>query len=57
MHLYLCTDLYDEEAESDENERIEVVAFPLERIEDAIRETCDAKTLVGLLWFRAYLAG
>ena len=56
MHLYLCTDLYDEEADSDEEERIEVVAFPLDRIDDAIRETSDAKTLVGLLWFRAYLA-
>jgi 8-oxo-dGTP pyrophosphatase MutT (NUDIX family) len=57
MHLYLCTDLYDEEAEAEEDERIEVVAFPLDRLEDAVRETADAKTLVGLLWFKAYLAG
>jgi hypothetical protein len=55
MRLYLCTDLYDEEAESGEEERIEVVAIPLDRIDDAIRDTSDAKTLVGLLWFRAYL--
>ena len=55
MHLYLCTELYDERAEADENERIEVVAWPLERVDDAIAETPDAKSLVGLLWLRAYL--
>jgi 8-oxo-dGTP pyrophosphatase MutT (NUDIX family) len=55
MHLFLCTDLYDERAEADEEERIEVVTFPLERIDDAIAETPDAKSLLGLLWFRAYL--
>jgi 8-oxo-dGTP pyrophosphatase MutT (NUDIX family) len=57
MHLFLCTDLYDEDAEAEEDERIEVVAFPLDRLEDAVRETADAKTLVGLLWFKAHLAG
>ena len=57
MHLYLCTDLYDERAEADENERIEVVPWPLERVDDAIAETPDAKSLVGLLWLRAYLRG
>ena len=57
MHLYLCTDLYDESAEAGEDERIEVVPWPLERLDDAIAETPDAKTLIGLLWFRAYLLG
>jgi ADP-ribose pyrophosphatase len=52
MHLYLATDLYDSEAESDEDERIEVVEVPLDRLDDAIAECEDAKSLVGLLWFR-----
>ena len=55
VHLYLATDLYDESAEADENERIEIVTVPLERIDDAIRDCHDAKSLVGLLWFRAYV--
>jgi 8-oxo-dGTP pyrophosphatase MutT (NUDIX family) len=53
-YVYLATDLYDAEADSDENERIEIVTFPLDRIDDAIEQTKDAKSLIGLLWFRAY---
>ena len=56
MHLFLCTDLYDERAEAEEDERIEVVRWPLDRVDDAIAETPDAKSLVGLLWLRAYLS-
>jgi 8-oxo-dGTP pyrophosphatase MutT (NUDIX family) len=56
MHLYLCTGLYDEQAEAGEEERIEIVPWPLDRIDDAIAETKDAKTLIGLLWFKAHLA-
>jgi 8-oxo-dGTP pyrophosphatase MutT (NUDIX family) len=55
VELYLATDLYDESAESDENERIEIVTVPLDQLDDTIRDCRDAKTLVGLLWFRAYL--
>jgi 8-oxo-dGTP pyrophosphatase MutT (NUDIX family) len=54
-HLYLATDLYNEQAEADENERIEVVTRPLSELDDLIAECRDAKSLVGLLWFRAYL--
>jgi len=54
MHVYLATDLYDEEAESEENERIEIVEVPLDDLDDVIRENRDSKTLVGLLWFRSY---
>ena len=54
VHLYLATDLHDAPAEAEENERIEVVEVPLERIDDAIRDCRDAKSLVGLLWFRAF---
>src|SRR6266480_1881034 len=55
VHLYLATDLYDEPAEASENERIEVETVPLERLDDVIAECRDSKTLIGLLWFRAYL--
>jgi ADP-ribose pyrophosphatase len=54
MHLYLATDLYDREAEADENERIEVVQVPMQDLDEVIRACRDSKSLVGLLWFRAY---
>jgi 8-oxo-dGTP pyrophosphatase MutT (NUDIX family) len=53
-HVYLATDLYDESAEADENERIEIVDVPLADLDSVIRECRDAKSLVGLLWFRAF---
>ena len=56
MHLFLCTGLYDEEAEADENERIEIVEWPLARLDDAIAETPDAKSLIGLLWMKAFIS-
>ena len=53
-HVYVATDLYDESAEAEEDERIEIVEAPLDEL-DAVIEGCrDAKTLVGLLWFRAF---
>ena len=53
-HLYLATDLYDEPAETAEDERIEIVELPLSDLDHVIAECRDAKTLVGLLWLRAY---
>jgi 8-oxo-dGTP pyrophosphatase MutT (NUDIX family) len=55
IHVYVATDLYDERAEPGEAERIEVEAVPLERLDEVIAECRDAKSLVGLLWFRAYV--
>jgi 8-oxo-dGTP pyrophosphatase MutT (NUDIX family) len=55
-HVYLATDLYDEPAEAGEEERIEIVEVPLEELDRVIQECRDAKTLAGLLWFKAYLA-
>jgi 8-oxo-dGTP pyrophosphatase MutT (NUDIX family) len=55
-HLYLATDLYDEPAEAADEERIEVVEVPLEQLDQVIEECRDAKSLVGLLWFKAHLA-
>jgi ADP-ribose pyrophosphatase len=54
LHIYLATDLYDEQAHTDEVERIEIVKVPLSDLDNVIRENADSKTLVGLLWFRAF---
>jgi ADP-ribose pyrophosphatase len=54
-HLYLATDLHDMEGEAEEEERIEIVEVPLDDLDDLIRECRDAKSLAGLLWFRAFL--
>jgi len=50
VHLFLATDLFECPAESEENERIEIVRWPLGSLDAAIEECRDAKTLIGLLW-------
>ena len=55
IHAYLATDLSDDPLEAEEEERIEVVSEPLERIDEVIRSCSDAKSLLTLLWFRAYI--
>src|SRR6478752_6452786 len=42
--VYLATELEDTDAESDEEERLEVVAWPLEDLDRAIEECRDAKS-------------
>jgi 8-oxo-dGTP pyrophosphatase MutT (NUDIX family) len=54
-HLFLAEDLYDDHAESEEEERIEIVKLPVEELDETVAQLKDAKTLIGLLWFRAYL--
>jgi 8-oxo-dGTP pyrophosphatase MutT (NUDIX family) len=54
-HLFMATDLYDRSADAGENERIEVVELPLAELDRGIRDCRDSKTLVGLLWLRAFL--
>ena len=54
-HLFIATNLYDEQADPDENERIEIVKVPLSDLDPVIRDCRDSKTLVGLLWLRASL--
>jgi 8-oxo-dGTP pyrophosphatase MutT (NUDIX family) len=54
-HLFMATDLYDKSADTEENERIEVIELPLSELDHAIRDCRDSKTLVGLLWLRAFL--
>lgn len=50
VHVFEATELFEAHAESGENERIEIVAWPLDRLDDAIAECRDAKTLIGLQW-------
>jgi 8-oxo-dGTP pyrophosphatase MutT (NUDIX family) len=51
--LYLATDLKDDpEAEPDEDERIEIVPWELERVDEAIDQCEDSKSLIALLWLR-----
>ena len=50
VHLFHATDLYERTAHSGENERIEVVRWPLSSISDALAECRDAKTLIALQW-------
>jgi ADP-ribose pyrophosphatase len=52
--VYLATDLDDASAEADEEERLEVVAWPLAELDRAIHECRDAKSLIGLLLFREH---
>ena len=50
--LFAATGLSDAEAEADENERIEFVEWPLARLDDAIADCGDSKSLIGLMWLR-----
>ena len=54
--LYLATDLsdLDEPAAADEDERIEIVPWPLDRLDDAIEQCEDSKSLIALLWLAAH---
>jgi 8-oxo-dGTP pyrophosphatase MutT (NUDIX family) len=56
VDLYVATELSDEHAEPDENERIEIVRWPLGDIDAAIAESRDSKTLIGLLLLQKRLA-
>ena len=54
IHAYLATELSDDPLQAEENERIEVVVEPVERLDDLVRECRDSKSLIALLWFRAF---
>lgn len=56
-HLFLAEELFDEKREAEENERIEIVPLGIADLDETIPRLRDAKTLIGLLWFRAFLAG
>ncbi len=50
--LFLATDLSEdpEPGAADEDERIEIVPWPLDRLDDAIDQCEDSKSLIALLW-------
>lgn len=49
--LFLAQDLSDAgHAEAEEDERIEIVRWPLDRLDEAIADSEDAKSLIALLW-------
>jgi ADP-ribose pyrophosphatase len=56
LTLFEATGLSAAEAEPDEEERIEIVRWPLTELDRAVAEVSDAKTLIGLLGLRAKLA-
>jgi len=53
--LFLATDLTDltDHPEVEENERIEIVPWPLEHLDEAIEQCEDSKSLIALLWLLA----
>jgi 8-oxo-dGTP pyrophosphatase MutT (NUDIX family) len=50
VHLFCASELYPSQAQSEEQERIEIVPWPLGELQDAIDQCVDAKTLIGLMW-------
>jgi ADP-ribose pyrophosphatase len=52
VHVFLAEDLSDAQADSGEDERIEIVAWPLADLDGAIAEVRDSKTLIGLMALR-----
>jgi ADP-ribose pyrophosphatase len=55
VHLYLGTGLSEASAEAEENERIEIVRWPLSDLDGALAATHDAKTIIGLMHLRERL--
>jgi 8-oxo-dGTP pyrophosphatase MutT (NUDIX family) len=54
IDVFLATDLRDvERPPVEEDERIEIVPWPLDRLDDAIAACSDAKSLIGLQLLRA----
>lgn len=55
MTIYRATGLHAAQADSGEDERIELVPWSLSDLDGAIAATMDAKTLVALLWLKTRL--
>jgi hypothetical protein len=56
LTLFEATGLSPAPAEPDEDERIEIVRWPLAELDRAVAEVTDAKTLIALLELRSKLA-
>jgi 8-oxo-dGTP pyrophosphatase MutT (NUDIX family) len=50
--VYLATGLEDASGDAEEEERLEVVRWPLDELDRAIEECRDSKSLIGMLIFR-----
>jgi ADP-ribose pyrophosphatase len=57
VYLFAATGLHEASADSGENERIEIVRWPLSDLDAAIGQCEDAKTLIGLMWLARELNG
>ena len=57
VHVYLATELRDESAHVEENERIDIVRHPLAELDALLAQITDAKTLIGLYEFRRRRTG
>ncbi len=55
VHLFAATGLHEASADSGEEERIEIVPWPIARIDDALAQCRDAKTLIALFWLQRLL--
>ena len=53
--LFLATELYDVSGGASGDERIEIVEFPLDRLDEAFARCEDAKSLIGLLLLKDLL--
>jgi 8-oxo-dGTP pyrophosphatase MutT (NUDIX family) len=53
--LFLATELYDTPERRHTDERIEIVEFPLERLDEVIERCEDAESLIGLLTLKQLL--
>lgn len=53
VHLFCAWDLSPEHADSGEDERIELVRWPIADLDGAIAATSDGKSLLALLWAKA----
>jgi len=57
IHVFVATGLRQVEPDPSEGERIEIVRTPLDELDEVIEACVDAKSLVGLLLFRAEIRG
>jgi ADP-ribose diphosphatase len=53
VQIFVATDLRQVDPDPSDEERIEIVEMPLDELDHAIESCLDAKSLVGLLLFRA----
>jgi ADP-ribose diphosphatase len=57
VHIFVAAELTKVDAQPGEGERIEIVEVPLDELDETIEACSDAKSLVGLLLFRAQRQG